>query len=164
MRDFVDRPFQIFMLQPLRLAGYLLLLVLSLLTWTPAAAAADASNCVVKLKFSSDDRSDSATNTFAKQILGDEGYKVIDDWLFTIWSHSDYEVKIIINHTDVPNYGFPVSLMGMQLFIADGKGTVLVNNYIDRSNLEASLRAFVPACNTSAPASNADANQEVNAQ
>jgi hypothetical protein len=55
--------------------------------------------------------------------------------------------------------------MGMQLFIADGSGTVLVNNYIDRANLEASLRAFIPACNAKPPSDpNGDAGQEVNAR
>jgi hypothetical protein len=44
--------------------------------------------------------------------------------------------------------------MGMQLFIADRSGKVLVNNYIDRANLEGSLQFFVPPCNTSpSPAS-----------
>ena len=119
---------------------------------------------MVKLEFSSD-QSDKSTDTFAKQILDSEGYKVIDNWLFTMWSHRDYDVKIIITHTESPNYGFPVSLMGMQLFIADGSGTVLVNNYIDRANLEASLRAFIPACTASPPLdSNAATGQEVNAQ
>jgi hypothetical protein len=137
----------------------------SLLIWNSGVASAAVSACVVKLEFSSDDKADSATDTFARKILNEEGYKVIDDWLFTIWSHSDYDVKIIITHTESPNYGFPVSLMGMQLFIADGSGTVLVNNYIDRANLEVSLRAFIPACNASPPVdSNAATGQEVNAQ
>jgi hypothetical protein len=74
-------------------------------------------------------------------------------------------MKIIITHTDVPNYGFPVSLTGMQLFIADRSGSVLVNSYIDRANLEANLRAFIPACNVSPPLdTNSDTGQEVNAQ
>jgi hypothetical protein len=160
----VDRPFQVSTLRRSKLAGFLLLFLVAILIWSPSAAAAGVSTCVVKLKFSSDELSDSPTNTFVKQILSSEGYNVIDDWLFTIWSHSDYEVKVIITHTDVPNYGFPVSLMGMQLFIADGSGTILVNNYIDRSNLEASLRAYIPACNASPPGLNADTGQEVNAQ
>jgi hypothetical protein len=124
----------------------LLSLLTLLLTWTSAQAALDQPACVVKLVFSSDDKADSATDIFAKQILIEEGYKVIDDWLFTIWSHSNYDVKIIITHTEVPNYGFPVNLMGMQLFIADASGKILVNSYIDRANLEANLRVFVPVC------------------
>jgi hypothetical protein len=121
---------------------------------------------VVKLNFSSDDPADSGTNTFVKQVLNGEGYTVIDDWLFTVWSHSDYEIKIIITHTETPNYGFPVSLMGMQLFIANVSGSVLVNSYIDRANLAASLRVFIPACDVSLPLdSKADNNgREVNAR
>jgi hypothetical protein len=135
---------------------------MSLLIWNPIVASAAAPTCVVKLKFSSDDKSDTATNAYVQQVLTGQGYKIIDDWLFTIWSPSDYDVKIIITHTVVPNYGFPVSLMGMQLFIADRSGNVLVNSYIDRANLEADLRASIPACNTSLPStplpdSNADA-------
>jgi hypothetical protein len=138
-------------------------LFMSLLIWNPiAASAAAAPTCVVKLKFSSDDESDSATNAYAKQILTGQGYTIIDDWLFTIWSSSDYDVRIIITHTVVPNFGIPVSLMGMQLFIADSSGNVLVNSYIDRANLEDDLRASIPACNASPPStpppdSNADA-------
>jgi hypothetical protein len=132
--------------------------------WNSGDASAATSTCVVKLSFSPD-QSDKSTDTFAKQILGDEGYTVIDEWLFTLWSHSDYDVKIAITHTESPNYGFPVSLMGMQLYIADGSGKVLVNNYIDRANLEASLRAFVPACNASPPpAPGAATTQEVDAK
>ncbi len=134
------------------------------LIWNSGSASAAVSTCVVKLEFSSD-QSDKSTDTFAKQILDSEGYKVIDNWLFTIWSHSDYDVKINITHTESPNYGFPVSLMGMQLFIADASGNIVVNNFIDRANLEASLRAFIPACNASAPSdSGAAANQEVDAK
>ena len=124
-------------------------LFLSLLIWDPIAAAAAASTCVAKLAFSSDDKSDSGTDAFVKQVLTGLGYSVIDDWLFTVWKADDYDVKVIINHTQVPNYGFPVSLMGMQLFIADGSGKVLVNNYVDRANLEGSLDFFVPRCSTS---------------
>jgi hypothetical protein len=137
-------------------------LFMSLLISNPIAASAAAPTCVVKLKFSSDDESDSATDAYVKQILTAQGYKIIDDWLFTIWSPSDYDVTIIITHTVVPNYGFPVSLMGMELFIADSSGKVLVNSYIDRANLAGDLRASIPACNTSPPPtpppdSNADA-------
>jgi hypothetical protein len=142
----------------------ILVLCGAFLTWNSGGVSAAVSTCVVKLAFSSDE-SDNSTDTFAKKTLDEEGYKVIDDWLFTIWSHSDYDVKIIITHAESPNYGFPVSLMGMQLFIADGSGTVLVNNYIDRANLEASLRAFIPACNAKPPSDpNGDAGQEVNAR
>jgi hypothetical protein len=134
------------------------------LIWNSGSASAAVSTCVVKLEFSSD-QSDKSTDTFAKQILDSEGYKVIDNWLFTIWSHSDYDVKINVTHTESPNYGFPVSLMGMQLFIADASGKIVVNNFIDRANLEASLRAFIPACNAPAPSdSGAAANQEVDAK
>lgn len=141
-------------------------LFVSLPIWSQSARSADASSCVVKLNFSSDDPADSGTNTFVEQVLNGEGYTVIDDWLFTVWSHSDYEVKIIITHTETPNYGFPVSLMGMQLFITNVSGSVLVNSYIDRANLEASLRAFIPACDVSPPLdSKADNNgREVNAR
>jgi hypothetical protein len=121
---------------------------MSFLIWNPIAASAAVPTCVVKLKFSSDDKSDSATNAFVKQVLIGEGYKIIDDWLFTMWSASDYDVKIIMSHTMVPNYGFPVSLMGMQLFISDSSGNILVDSYIDRANLEGDLRASVPVCNT----------------
>ena len=121
---------------------------------------------MVKLNFSSDDPADSGTNTFVEQVLNGEGYTVIDDWLFTVWNDGDYEVKITITHTETPNYGFPVSLMGMQLFITNVSGSVLVNSYIDRANLEASLRAFIPACDVSPPLKlKADNNgREVNAR
>jgi hypothetical protein len=137
-------------------------LFMSLLVWNPIAVSAAAPTCVVKLKFSSDDKSDSATNAYVKQILTRQGYKIIDDWLFTIWIPRDYDVKIIITHTVVPNYGAPVSLMGMQLFIADSSGNILVDSYIDRANLEDNLRILIPACNTSPPSTplpnpNADA-------
>jgi hypothetical protein len=127
-------------------------LFLFFLICEPIAASAAVPTCVVKLAFSSDDKSDSATDTFVKQVLAGQGYTVIDDWLFTLWSGSDYDVKVIINHTEVPNYGFPVNLMGLQLYIVDSSGKVLVNNYIDRANLEASLETFIPSCNAS-PAS-----------
>jgi len=118
---------------------------------TPIAASAAAPTCVVKLNFSSDDKSNRATKAHLKQILTGLGYKIINDSLFTIWSASDYDVKIVITHTVIPNYGFPVSLMGMQLFIADSAGKVLVNSYIDRANLEDDLRALLPACNAASP-------------
>jgi hypothetical protein len=138
---------------------------LFLLIGNPGAASAAASTCVVKLELSSSDKADSGTSTFVKQVLGDEGYKVIDGWLFTIWSHGDYDVKITITHNEVPNYGFPITLSGMELTITDASGNALVNAYIDRANLEANLRAFIPACNAApAPTPNAGAGQEVNAQ
>jgi hypothetical protein len=118
----------------------------------PIAVSAATPTCVVKLKVSSDDNSDSSTEAFAKQVLTQQGYKVIDDWLFTIWSGSDYEVRISITHTEVPNYGFPVSLMGMQLFIADSSGKVLADTYIDRANLAGDLQASIAPCNPSPPA------------
>jgi hypothetical protein len=130
---------------------WLTLLFVSLLIWDPIAASAATPTCVAKLAFSSDDKSDSGTDAFVKQVLTGLGYSVIDDWLFTIWNRDDYDVKVIINHTQVPNYGFPVSLMGMQLFIADSSGKILVNNYVDRANLEASLDFYVPSCNASPP-------------
>jgi hypothetical protein len=137
----------------------------SLLIGNPSAVSAAASTCVVKLELSSSDKADSGTSAFVKQILGDEGYKVIDSWLFTIWSHGDYEVKITITHDEVPNYGFPVSLSGMELTITDASGNAIVNAYIDRANLEANLRASIPACDAApAPDSNAGAGQEVNAK
>lgn len=134
--------------QPLlRLPGLLVCLAIC----NPVAAFAAAPTCVVKLKVSSGDKSDGGTTAFVKQILTGEGYSVIDDWLFTLWSASDYDVKITITYTTVPNYGFPQTLMGMQLFIADGSGNVIGNNYIDRANLEGDLRASIPACNASPP-------------
>lgn len=54
---------------------------------------------MVKLKFSSDDKSDNATNAYVKRVLTGQGYKIINDWLFTLWSASDYDVQIIITHT-----------------------------------------------------------------
>jgi hypothetical protein len=124
---------------------------MSLLIWDPIVTSAAAPTCVVKLKFSSDDKSDSGTEAYVEQVLTGQGYKIIKDSLFTIWSASDYDVEIVITHTVVPNYGFPVSLMGMHLFIADTSGNVLVNSYIDRANLEDDLQASIPACHTSPP-------------
>jgi hypothetical protein len=157
----VDRSLQISPLRPSTFRGSIysvMPLFMSLLIWNPIAASAAGPICVVKLKFSSDDKSDSGTKAFVKQVLTGQGYKIIDDWLFTIWSASDYYVKIIITHTVVPNYGFPVSLMGMQLFIADSSGKVLVNSDIDRANLEDDLRASVAACNTSPSLSDSNAD------
>jgi hypothetical protein len=124
---------------------------MSLLFWDPIAASAAVPTCVVKLKFSSDDKSDSGTEAYVKQVLTAEGYKVIGDSLLTIWSANDYDVQIIITHTVEPNYGFPVSLMGMQLFIADSSGKVLVSSYIDRADLADDLQASIPACHSSPP-------------
>jgi hypothetical protein len=125
------------------------LLSASLLIWNPAAASAAAPICVVKLKVSSNEDSDSGTKAFVTQILTGQGYKIIDDWLFTMWRASDYDVKIVMTYTVTPNYGFPVTLMTMQLFIADSSGKVLVEDYIDRANLEDDLRNTIPACNNS---------------
>ena len=77
-----------------------------------------------------------------------QGYKIIDDWLFTMWRASDYDVQIVMTYTLVQNYGFPVTLMQMQLFIADSTGKILVDSDIDRANLEDNLRNSIPACNT----------------
>jgi hypothetical protein len=126
--------------------------IVALMMWHPAAASA-APTCVLKLEFVSDDKSDGPTGAYVNQILTGEGYKIIDEGLLTILSASDYVVKIVVSHTMVPNYGFPVSLMGMQLYITDSSGNVLLNAVIDRSDLEANLRTFVPACNASSPAS-----------
>jgi hypothetical protein len=125
------------------------LLSASLLIWNPAAASAAAPICVVKLKVSSNEDSDGGTKAFVTQILTGQGYKIIDDWLFTMWRASDYDVKIVMTYTVTPNYGFPVTLMTMQLFIADSSGKVLVEDYIDRANLEDDLRNTIPACNNS---------------
>jgi hypothetical protein len=160
----VDRFLQFRALRTLAFRGAVYLVVALfglLLIWSPNARSAAAPTCVVKLKFA-DDQTDNATSALVKQVLTGEGYKVIDDWLFTVWSGSNYDVKVTITHTQVPNYGFPVSLMGMQLLIEDGSGNVLVNSYIDRANLEGDLLASIPACNTSPPSapspdSNADA-------
>jgi hypothetical protein len=130
---------------------------MSLLIWNPIAASAATPTCVVKLKFSSDDKSDSGTNAYVKQVLTGQGYKIVNDGLFTIWSASNYHVKVIITHTVIPNYGFPVSTMWIQLLIADSSANILVNSYVDRANLKDDLRASVPACNMPPPNSNADA-------
>ncbi len=139
-----------------------LTLFLCLLIWSPIAAATAAPTCVVKLKLSSDNGSDDGTSTFVKSVLTTLGYKIINDGLFTLWSSSDYDVKITVTHTDVPNYGFPVSLMTTQFFIEDSSGKVLVDGYIDRANVEATLQSWFPACGTTPasaplPAANADA-------
>jgi hypothetical protein len=122
-------------------------LIVSLVVWSQVAAAAEVASCVVKLKFSSDQRADSATDAYVRQVLAQQGYKVVDDWLFTMWTHSNYEVKVTITHTLLANFGFPTDLMGMQLYIADASGNVLVDAYIDRSILAANLQASIPACN-----------------
>lgn len=121
-------------------------LCICLLIGSPIAASAASPICVVKLKVSTDNDSDDGIGVFATQILSSQGYKVIDDWLLTSWSASDYDVRIIITHTTIQNYGFPVTLMGMQLYIADNSGKILVNADIDRANLEGDLRASVPLC------------------
>jgi len=121
-------------------------LLVSVLIWNSAAASAAAPTCVVKLKVSSNEDSDGGTKAYVTQVLTGQGYKIIDDWLFTVWSASDYDVKIILTYTVTPNYGFPVTLMTMQLFIADSSGKVLVSDYIDRANLEDDLRNSIPAC------------------
>ena len=150
----MDRSFQISPLLPSMFRDsihWLMPLCMALPICSPIAASAAAPTCVVKLAFSSDDTADRGTKKYVKQVLRGQGYKIINDSLFTIWSASDFDLKITITHTEVPNYGFPVGLMGMQLFIADGEGNVLVNSYIDRANLEDDLRASVPACNASPP-------------
>jgi hypothetical protein len=126
-------------------------LFVSLLMWHPIAASAAAPTCVVKLMFTSNEKADSATDAFVKQILTEQGSKIIKDWPLTFLRRSDYDVKIVMTHTVVPNYGFPADLLGMQLFIADSSGNILINAYIDRANLEDNLRALIPACNTSPP-------------
>lgn len=131
--------------------NWLMPLFLALLICSPIAASAATPTCVVKLKFSSDDEGDNGTGAYVRQVLTGQGYTVIDDWLFTIWSACDYDVKITITHTIIPNYGFPVSLMGIQLFIADSAGNVLVDSYIDRANLEGDLRASLPTCSPARP-------------
>ncbi len=125
-------------------------LFVSLLVWNPAAASA-APTCVVKLKVSSNQSSDGGTKIYVTQILTAEGYKVIDDGLLETLRASDYDVQITLNYTVTPNYGFPVTLMTMQLYIADSSGKVLVEDYIDRANLEDDLRNTIPAC-SGAPA------------
>ena len=85
-------------------------LLLSLLAWNPGSASAAVSTCVVKLQFSGGDKADIATDTFAKKILDEEGYKVIDDWLFTIWSHRDYDGKITITLHRNSELRFPVKV------------------------------------------------------
>jgi len=123
-------------------------LFVSPLIWTPAAASAAAPTCVVKLKVSSNDSSDGGTKAFVTKVLTGQGYRIIDDWLFTLWSAFDYDVKIVVNNSVTPNFGFPVTLMTMQLFIADSSGKVLVETYIDRADLEDDLRNSIPACNS----------------
>jgi hypothetical protein len=118
---------------------------------TTTATSAAAPSCVVKLQFSSSDQSDNGTDNFVKGVLSAQGYKVIDDWLFTIWSHSDYEVKVNITHTEFPNNGFPVDYTGIHLFIADSSGKVFIDDFIDRANLGPSLQSWIPACNAPSP-------------
>jgi hypothetical protein len=120
----------------------------SVLIWNPAAASAAVPTCVVKLKVSSNDASDGGTKAYVTEVLTGQGYKIIDDWLFTIWRASDYDVKIILTYTVTPNFGFPVTLMTMRLFIAESSGKVLVDDFIDRANLEDDLRNSIPACST----------------
>ncbi len=126
-------------------------LFVSLLIWNPAAASAAAPACVVKLQVSSNGDSDGGTKAFVTQVLTGQGYKIIDDWLFTMWRASDYDVNIVMTYSVTPNYGFPVTLMTMQLFIADSSGKVLVDSYIDRTNLEDDLRNSIAMCNASPP-------------
>jgi hypothetical protein len=121
-------------------------LFVSLLIWNAAAASAAAPTCVVKLKVSSNDSSDGGTKIYVTQILTSEGYKVINDGLLTTLRASDYDVQVTLNYTVTPNYGFPVTLMTMQLYIADNSGKVLVEDYIDRANLEDDVRNSIPAC------------------
>ncbi len=162
----VSRSIQMFPPWPSKLTGSICLvapLLASLLIANHSVASAAESACVVKLQFSAGEKADVGTSTFVKQVLDTEGYKVIDDWLFTMWSHSDYAVTIVVTHTEVPNYGFPVDLAAIQLSIADGSGKVLVNNYIDRADLEATLRSYIPACGAASPA-DPNPSQDVNAQ
>ena len=150
----MDRSLQIYPVRASTFKGTIysvMPLFISLLIWSAIAASAAAPTCVVKLEFSSNEKADSGTDAYVKQVLTGQGYKVIDDWLFTIWSPSDYDVKIVITHITVPNYGFPADLMGIQLYIADSSGKILVNTYIDRANLEDDLRTSIPACNASPP-------------
>jgi hypothetical protein len=150
----MDRTLQISPLRPstIGVSMYSVMrLFVFLLIWNPIAASAAVPTCVVKLLFTSDEKIDSATDAYVKQVLTGQGYKVIDDSLLTILRRSDYVVKIVMTHTEVPNFGFPVDLMGMQLFIADSSGKILVNSYIDRANLEGDLQASIPACGTSPP-------------
>ena len=74
-------------------------LFVSLLIWNPAAASAAASACVVKLQVSSNGDSDGGTKAFVTQVLTGQGYKIIDDWLFTMWRASDYDVKIVMTYS-----------------------------------------------------------------
>lgn len=123
----------------------------ALLIWHPIAASAASPTCVVKLMFTSNEKADSATDAYVKQILVGQGYQVIEDWPLTLLRRSDYDVKLVMTHTMVPNYGFPADLMGMQLYIADASGKILINDYIDRANLEIDLQAAIPACSASPP-------------
>ena len=120
-------------------------LLVPLLMWNPAAASAAAPTCVVKLKVSANG-SDGGTKAYVTQVLAGEGYKIIDDGLLTTFSADDYDVRIVITNTVTPNFGFPVTLTTMQLFIADSSGKVLVSDYIDRANLEDNLKNAIPAC------------------
>ena len=121
-------------------------LLVSLLIWNPATASAATPTCVVKLKVSANEGSDGGTKAFVTKVLSGQGYKIIDDWLFTMWRASDYDVKIIVTYTVEQNFGFPVTLMQMQLFIADSAGKVLVDSDIDRANLEDNLKNSIPVC------------------
>jgi hypothetical protein len=144
-------------------------LLFSLLILSPVAASGESSTCVVKFKFSSDDKSDSATDAYVQQVLTAQGYKIVDDWLFTMLRSSDYDVKITITHTVDANFGFPVTSMWIQLLITDSSGTAVVNDYVDRANLADDLRASIPACSTSplltgSPGSDAQYDERSSAQ
>jgi len=121
-------------------------LTISLQIGTAAAASAAAPTCVVKLKVSTNDSSDGGTKAFVTKVLTAQGYRIIDDWLFTMWRASDFKVRIVLTSDVTPNYGFPVTLTTMRLFIADASGKVLVDDYVDRANLEDNLRNSIPAC------------------
>ena len=71
-------------------------LFVSLLIWDPFAASAATPTCVAKLAFSSDDKSDSGTNAFVKQVLTGLGYKIIDDWLLFKGPATPFYIIIIV--------------------------------------------------------------------
>jgi hypothetical protein len=47
----------------------------------------------------------------------------------------------------------------MQLFIADNSGKVLVDSYIDRTNLEDDLRNSIAMCNAAPPSASGAATK-----
>jgi hypothetical protein len=115
-------------------------------------ASAAAPTCVAKLKFSSNNSSDDSS--YVRQVLTGLGYKVINDSLFTYFDKYDYAVRVTINHVELPNFGFPVDSEGMDLYVADNSGNVLVDTPLSalanfQDELQTNLKSFIPPCRQS---------------